>query len=471
MSRGIRPRSHSVDHDDSTDDEKVTAAVADYDILQAAEKFVEIGVIKSGAYGNPEDLKFAFALHAFGRAIYFSEPVNMIYGAKEGLKEKHLKSSAEAATRKTVAHTKFPIEGENFGSELSYIAHRRLNDRSLKRHSKNKHGDEKATAVSQDTVSTFFDGAESKESKKFTPNNKPSKYGQMYHGTRGDWIGLNQAAEEIPYLPNGRATTTVIGIIDSLTADGMSDQDIATNIRLTLKGNEVGSSPEEKKKLAFLANLMFGAEASRNPACYASSQMFLDLIENSHVGYQTWSAAFAGTRFPMMIKDAVAASRRINDLLNGEEVMPHDYHYDYNVSHDITRKFGGATESPSQKAYKNAKTILQQEARLAKDWLELNEIEESFEGIVAALPAKITDWYSDVDLNHFSNLIIEEATEAVVTNPQANLAADFAADAKEEHESPKTSVRPEAKKIKKLSERSGGRGIGGDSDSDGDKDS
>ncbi len=477
--REIRPRSSSIDHDDSTDDEKVTKGVADYEIVKAADKFVEMGWVKGGTYGNPEDLKFAFALHAFGRSIYFSEPVNAIYEARGGLKESHLKSDGEEI-RKTTNHAKFPIEDESFGSELSYIAHRRFTDRSIKRHSKNKRGDANASVVSQDTTFTFFDGAESKEKKTFTPNNK--RYGStVYHGTRSDWIELNQRGEDIPYLRNGRATTTVIGIIESLKGE-MNDQEIAKNIRLTLKGGDTGSSPEAKKKLAFLTNLMFGAEASRNPACYVSSQIFLDLIENSYSSYETWQAAFEEGRFPMMIKDAVAASRRINDLLNDEEVMPHDYHYDYGASHNITTRFGGATESPSQKANKNAKTILQQEVRLAKDWLDLSGVEESFEGLVVLLSGRVADWYSDVDLSHFSNLEFGEESQEKEQGSKVNLSADFAdekddskeerrkvdavADVKRRPESPETSFKPEAKKSKKFLEKTGGRGIGGEGSDD-----
>ncbi len=476
--RDYRNRSQSIDHDDSTDDEAVGKAVSEYNIDEAVKQFSEIRSIKNGSYGNPANLELAFALHAFGRAIYFSEPVNAIYGAVGGLKERNLKSDG-GVDRKVSDRTRFPTEGESLSGESNYIAHRRLTDRSQKRLGKNKLNNSDKAAVALDTVFIFSEGSESKERKEFTPHG--SKPG-TYNGYRGDWIGFDQHKEEIPYQPNGR--TSVMSIIQSLIDDEMSDQEVARNIRATLKGEEVGLSPEQKKSLAFLTNLMFGAEASRNPACYVSSQIFLDLIENSHAGYETWRQAFAAEKFPMMIKDEIAGSRRINDLLNGEEVMPYDYHYDYNASHDIARPLYGATESPSQKADKNAKEILSREIVLAKDWLGMNGCEEDFGSLVALLKTKIPDWYSDVDLSHFSEWQFEEKeAQAKESSARFNLSADFddakahelddiadqksssisTADAKRksEKDTPDASFRPESKKSKPLLRQSGGRGIGG----------
>jgi hypothetical protein len=418
--RNYGNRSQSIDYDDSTDDEAVSKAVSEYNIDEAVKKFSEIRSIKNGSYGNPANPELAFALHAFGRAIYFSEPVNAIYGAADGLKESHLKSDG-GRDRKVSDHARFPIDGESLSGESNYIAHRRLMDRSQKRLGRNKFDNSDKAAVALDTVFVFSEGSESKERKEFTPYVRdPGRY----RGYRGDWIGFNQAKEEIPYLPNGE--TSVMSIIQLLIDDEMSDQDVARNVRATLKGEEVGSSPEQKKSLAFLTNLMFGAEASRNPACYVSSQIFLDLIENSHVGYETWRQAFAAKKFPMMIKDAISRSRRINDLLNGEEVMPYDYHYDYNASHDIARPLYGATESPSQKADKNAKEILSREIVLAKDWLGMNGYEEDFGSLVALLKIKIPDWYSDVDLSHFSEWQLEEEeAQEKESGAHVNLGADF----------------------------------------------
>lgn len=423
--REIRAKSVAVDYDDSTDDEKVTTGVRDYDLLRALQQFERKSEIRNHEYGNPENLKIPFALHAFGRGIYFSEPVGAIYEASGGLKETHLASTARLRRgdpRKTLpeSNKRFPIGSEYFEDEIDFISNKRLADRSLKRHGKNKHEEASAKNLSQKIDWAFAEGSAKKEMG-ITPNNKVY-YSGKFPGYRNDWIDFENQSRP-PYLPNGREES-VVEIANYLkTEEGLTDQQIATHVRQTLKGDQSGLSEEGKKRLVFLTSLLFGPETSRNPAGYVTHQMFLDLIEGSYPGFETWEGSIRANKLPMMIGGAIAASRKINDLMNDNGLMPSTYRYDYNIGHQSNYK-SGSPQSPAEQSERDAKIILTNEYSIARDWLRLNGRAETFESLAIFLPVKIAEWYRGVDLSHFSSSIAvvqAEAKDVVSINLDAKL--------------------------------------------------
>ncbi|MBL6665257.1 MAG: hypothetical protein ISQ34_05380 [Rickettsiales bacterium] len=424
--RETRKKSTTVDYDDSTDDEKVTTGVRDYDLVAAVEQFTKKQEVKNHKYGNPESLQIPFALHAFGRGVYFSEPVGAIYEASGGLKETHLASAKKVIgrgePRKTLPEStrRFPIGSESFEDEIDFISNKRLADRSFKRHGKNKNEEASANTISQKVDWVFSNGV-AKQEMGLTPNNKVY-YSGKYPGNRNDWVDYENQSRP-PYLPKS-GEESVVGIANYLKNEGLTDQQIATHVRQAFKGDQIGLSEEGKKRLVFLTSLLFGPETSRNPAGYVTHQMFLDLIEGNHSGFETWEGALRENKLPMMIGGAIAASRKINDLMNDDGLMPVVYHYDYNIGHRSNYKGYNSSQSPAEKSERDAKTILRNEDSIARDWLRLNSRPETFESLAKFLPEKIAEWYRGVDLSHFSSSIAttqSEAKDTVSTNLDAKL--------------------------------------------------
>lgn len=385
--RENRKRSYLIDADDSTDDEAVSTGVNNYKLENRWNAFKDnIPHYDYKQSINEEDLKYSFILHAFGRGIYYSEPVNAIYEANGGLKEKYLKKVNNEPFRKTLTEENFPIDKGVFESEIDYIANRRITDRSEKRKESNDNNLPKNRFNMPETIWNFAsaNAIETKGVKKIT------------NTSRDDWTLYK--GEEIPYLQK-KSTIWVENLTTNLSGVPTDD---AEQIRAVFRGDNLeGLDNEKLEKLAFLANLFFGPETSRSPVGFASHQMFLDLIGSDQVGFRTWDEAFNCKNFPQMGGGAINALRLLNDDYNS--FMPYNYRYDSNKGFEDNRIFNNSPLSPQTKAKQEGKSIISAEARIAKAWLALKFPHEpqTPETLMKFLPNQIADWYRGVDLMHF----------------------------------------------------------------------
>lgn len=243
--RKTRKRSSQIDGDDSTDDERVTEAVAGYKIEERWKGFKDD--LSSHDYKksiSEENLKYSFILHAFGRGVYYSEPVNAIYEVEGGLKPTYLSSNGSSSTRKTLSQTKFPIDHPDFESEIEYVANRRMTDRSEKRKEKTEAGLPRDRWGMPKTKWAFA-ASEAKETKGVK---------KMTNTSRDDWT-LYQG-EEIPYLRK-KSSNWVENVATNLSG---IPQDDAEQIRAILRGDRIEGEAEKLEKLSFLTNLFFGSE-------------------------------------------------------------------------------------------------------------------------------------------------------------------------------------------------------------------
>lgn len=398
--RKIRKRSFQVDGDDSTDDEKVTESVAKYKIEESWKDF------KGNLFRNDykksiddRDLKYSFILHAFGRGVYYSEPVNAIYEVEGGLKPNYLSRSESRSTRKTLSQTEFPINHQEFESEIDYIANRRMTDRSEKRIESNgislpdERKDFKSKQWKMPLTTWNFSSKESIEVKGVKKKTNTS---------RDDWT-LYQG-EEIPYTKK-KSNNWVENVATNLSG---IPQDDAEQIRAILRGDRIEADAQKLEKLSFLTNLFFGSETVRSPVGFVSHQMFLDLIGSNQVGFKTWKKAFDGN-FPQMGEGAINALRLLNDDYNGS--MPYNYRYDANRGFEDERIFKGSPLSPQQQSQQTAKSIINAEAKIAKSWLALKFPDEpqTPETLMKVLPTQIQEWYRGVDLSHFIDETINKS--------------------------------------------------------------
>lgn len=390
--RRIRKKSSQVDGDDSTDDERVSESVAKYKIEESWEDFKE--GLSSHDYKksiSENDLKYSFILHAFGRGVYYSEPVNAIYEAEGGLKPTYLRQDG-TRTRKTLSHTKFPINHQEFESEIDYIANRRMTDRSEKRREKNDFGLPRDRFGMAKTKWAFGE-SEVKETKGVK---------KISNTSRDDWT-LYQG-EEIPYTKK-KSTNWVENVATNLSG---IPQDDAEQVRAILRGDRIEADAQKLEKLSFLTNLFFGSETVRSPVGFVSHQMFLDLIGSNQVGFRTWKEAFDGGNFPQMGDGAINALRLLNNDYNGS--MPYNYRYDANRGFEDERVFKSSPLSPQQQSQQTARSIIAAEAKVAKAWLALKFPNEpqTPETLMRVLPEKIREWYRRVDLSNFVPEIVQQ---------------------------------------------------------------
>jgi len=421
--RKIRKRTQQVDADDSTDDERVTDGVAKYKIEENWKEFIEdLSIHDYKKSIDEENLKYSFVLHAFGRGIYYSEPVNAIYEDDSGLKDTHLKQNTG---RKTLSNTTFPIDSVAFDSEIDYVANRRMTDRSEKRKEKNGSGLPKNRFYMPKTTWSF-QSSNVKETKGVK---------KMTNTSRDDWTIYQD--EEIPYLKK-KSSNWVENVATSLSG---APQDDAAQIRAMLRGDKIEGSTQKLEKLAFLTNLFFGSETVRSPVGFTSHQMFLDLIGSDQTGFQTWKEAFENGNFPQIGEGAINALRLLNYDYNGS--MPYNYRYDANMGFEDTRVFKSSPFSPQKQSQQAARSIISAETRVAEAWLALKFPDEpqTPESLMKVLPGQIQEWYRGVDLSHFSPEVVAQKRsiplEKESTQKPHNLAEDFeeeVIDFNQEHE-------------------------------------
>ena len=115
-----------------------------------------------------------------------------------------------------------------------------------------------------------------------------------------------------------------------------------------------------------LIYLLFGCEASRNPAALIHHMMLLDLIEGEAKGYETWEAALL-QKMPMSIEDACAASRYLHQEYGRCLGLPYNYPGPPLV---------GAKGHPTPSQQPTVNELIGREDRIVRDWLAYKEDHE-----------------------------------------------------------------------------------------------
>ncbi len=140
----------------------------------------------------------------------------------------------------------------------------------------------------------------------------------------------------------------------------IDDVKLATIIRSIIAGDEsnlpYNLTQELMKTLCTITYLIFGCEATRNPAMFVSNQMLLDLIIQEKTSWEN-----ALKIMPMAPKGATPTARELNESYKIN--MPYPYVYP------------GTTTTPFHTSEKLSKA----EANIFKHWLKLKKLHKQFE--------------------------------------------------------------------------------------------